>query len=493
MFFKRTPKTREICKKIRMLIRHKKGIPTWEKMSAWIGKKRHKLKSGKLKHAKKSQALHREPSLTTSSVTKSKIKSNICDGEQRSYHANFYEKDQIVFDKIHLQQDVTLLVSNEDISKAQCKMIDHLAMNLADIDSCNMRQSFEIPSIESTKQNLLHNIHTIQYQVWSEEKNNESNYRALPPCNDNGKLVKEMVDSLSDENENDFNLSNNIRPTECITRNEGAFAKDTHEIERQQTAWSRTISLVESDVDKSGFVNQSCETQESINIAPNFCANKNHWQNEPFLVISNELSFREDESEAKFKVFNDETLTQADIDNDNIGFSFEIELDALSLVQSDLDEDCSIDESCITEESSFINILPFFLFNAFLNAVSIFFNNDPQTIFDINSVKASEYHPTIDVDQYLDFDAKLSMALAFNRKKELVSKHRIISYTRRRNRVLGVLLFFSSVIFTYNFVGQWGGTECTDNITRTRSFARRYTPRQKNCPSTYTVRYHLGS
>lgn len=445
MFFKRAPRTRTISKKIRVPKLDQKKASIRRKVSAWIGKKRHKEKYGKLKHAKESQVSQNKSSLTDLSVkTKPKTKSKICDGdgERPLYQPNHDRKNQMIFDEIHPQQDIVYPVCNEVVSKAQC-MIDHDAINLTPFDSSIEGVISNVSDVQDVS-HVTHNIHINHYQLRSKEKNNASNRGELSLYNGEGKSVKDMI--VSSSNENEMYLLNNIRPTD-IARNEGATA--THKSERQQTDRGRTMSLVKSDVNENQFFNKSYEIQQPKNIAPTLYADKNHWQNEAFLVVSSEASFQ---SKGKRKVLNDETVTltstSADIDYDNMGYSFEIELDAQSLVESDLDEDSSIDESCVTEEGSCISIAPRHLFYAFFNAMSIFFNHIFQKM--------------LDVDQYLNIDTK--------QKKELIRNHRAISHTHRRNRVFGSLLAFSRVIFAYNFIVQLVGQEYTGNNARTRRF-----------------------
>jgi len=360
--------------------------------------------------------------------------------------ASVWGKLRLWIGKKRHNRDNVLPVSNEAVSKAHCAIIDREAVNFTDLDTSSTDSMI---SYASETQNLP--INSIQYQERSEGKYSISNRRGLSLCK--GKFLREIVMSSSNENIDEFNQSN-IIPTKYITRNEGAIAKATHDDERQQTALGRTISSVEYDVEAGRFVNNSFKPQGPMNVSLDSCQDKNDWRNEPFRVAYHQASYREGESKAKSKVFDDKTLTSADIDNeDNTGFSFEIVLDALSIVESDLDEDLSIDESCFSEESSFMNMSQLFLFNAILNAVSIFFNHCLQMILHGKLMKVSEHHPTIDIDRYVDIDARLLLALAFNRKNELLKKHRINSQMHRRNQMLRSSLVFSSVMFAYNFIG----------------------------------------
>ena len=176
-----------------------------------------------------------------------------------------------------------------------------------------------------------------------------------------------------------------------------------------------------------------------IDIVPICRAGEKVSQIEASLTVSIDVTGRKDESDTESKMCNGETVTQT-------GYSFELVLDAPSAVESDLDEEDSIDESCATEEGSLVVIALMFSFDAIFDVVKTLING-PQTTPGVTLDEVSEQRPNIDVSEYFDMDAKLLMSLASSRKKRLVQK-------RRANRVRAQIIV-TILVSVSSVLGQW--------------------------------------
>lgn len=373
----------------------------------------------------------------------------------------------------------------------------------------------------SDMRNLTHNIHTIRHEaLYVQERIIETNSSSRSLCCHEKKTGAEMVVSSHNiveiENDIEVYLADNVKTTEYTTRSKGTITiiGVSHENERQVTGWGGTMDSLKGDGDGNNVFNTSCENQEDYSISITPC----HWENlnmvgiEDFFVFSQEESScrheshinesfkpiwdetknlagndvdgsnfinkshvvespkhlrrnvtiqidsngespREDETKAKCKMYNHETSISPCIECVNTMHSIEVESDSKSVVENDLGEDCSMEKACVIEKKSSIITMPCHLFNA----VCIFLCYSLQPILKMRSLKNFDHHPIINVDQFLDMDGELSMAIASHRKKQLKRKHRIVSQRRRRSCVLRSVLVFSVLMLAYSITGEWMG------------------------------------
>jgi len=343
-------------------------------------------------------------------------------------------------------------------SNAKSKMFDNQAITLTNLNISNTRQSSKKAFNEdiiihtSDMRDLTYSIHQ---PVLSNELNCTSHRNGLLPFHNGGKPEKEMAVSSRNENDNNIYPTTETRFTDNSAKRDGPEALHEHTQHLNlQTAPGDTPNLVgrpESDLDKEQFVT---ELRSLINVAPTTRADKHYLQSEDSLTVSIEATDQEYKSNTKLNVCEETSVISAEIDTRNTEYSFEIALDSVSLAQSDLNDEDTFDESCATEENLLINIASNFSFDEILGTINIF-NNGTKTSSDVTSVEISDHWFSVIVDEYLDTDAKLSMALTSNRKKGLAQKRRAVLHKRRRARTIAAILISAcSLIYTYILLGQ---------------------------------------
>ena len=112
-----------------------------------------------------------------------------------------------------------------------------------------------------------------------------------------------------------------------------------------------------------------------------------------------------------------------------------------------VDEENPINKKCAVKEVLLVNVVPI-----------VILNNDPQKTPEVTSEMVSGHCSTVIAEEYLDFDWRLSMALASSRKEVLAQKCRAMSQKRRflsqkcKRLCVVSLIVTSSAIYAYNIL-----------------------------------------
>merc|ERR1740124_543357 len=104
-------------------------------------------------------------------------------------------------------------------------------------------------------------------------------------------------------------------------------------------------------------------------------------------------------------------------------------------------------KKCAVKEVLLVNVVPI-----------VILNNDPQKTPEVTSEMVSGHCSTVIAEEYLDFDWRLSMALASSRKEVPAQKCRAMSQKRRflsqkcKRLCVVSLIVTSSAIYAYNIL-----------------------------------------
>lgn len=347
-------------------------------------------------HYKKEQILIDENiSQYQASLTGStEIKSNMYENKQAISLVNHYRKDQILTDENISQYQASLTGSTEASSweselKTKSNVCNDETVTLPTFDNSNTRQDLKIVLIEDMIQDLENRAPSIQHQVKSgEQSHNISDCTGVLPC-DNVKRIAKQAEFYSNKEKFTYNR---VEEDQVIL----AF-KTSPPTKTQQAACMGTLSLAESYRENTIDRNYLIEENSLINIATFFHEDKNQSHYEESRIGSTKVTSQEDELKTVSKLY-------SEIDTCNMEYSFEIVLDAVSLVESDLDEEYSVDENS-TEE----NVLVASIFS--FDAVNIL-KNGPQATLGVPSYRIFGIFSSVSVDEYFHSDVKLSIVLA---------------------------------------------------------------------------------
>lgn len=463
MFYKCLPRSRKTPKKARVPpSQGTRNASAWKRLSARVVK-RHKHRT---RHICTDTKQHFQPvehgnnysqheaSLTDyTEATSREEQSNM--EELRRLNNHIQDHYLLCNNHSHPDPGTSLTIFTEptvrrDESNTKYNTSDNGALTLINIDVSNTRQI----SLKATQDSTA----TIHPTAISKQLNYTNYRKELLSCHNEGMVANEMRESPSNESDNDTYPVTEIR---FIDESAICDRPETKKL-NQHTASREALSLVdstESGLNVDNIIHENCgiEANSLITIAPTSNPNLSNCLREDSFTVSIEATTQEDELTTKFKMYDEKQKCSTPTEHytSDMDYSFEIALDALSLAQSDLNEEDSLEDSCVTDENLLGNIASIFSFDQIFDALTVF-NNGPRTSSDVTSVGISEHWYSVIVDEYLDTDAKLSMALTSNRKKGLVQKRRTLLHRRRRaHTVMSLLVFTFSLTCAYILLEQW--------------------------------------